>query len=135
MGYSDLYLSVLTLEVSHFSISTRLIWTLLSNWGEDSYWVFRRLKWKSVEYQFCITFQDLQLSCYANFHLKLTLWTIFKFANFHKRALILISFWFVFGWSSIEHMSIEVPLMSQLKFCAHFWIEIWVAFHSFFFLL
>ena len=30
------------------------------------------LKWKSVEYHFCITFQYLQLLCYANFHLELT---------------------------------------------------------------
>ena len=37
-----------------------------------NYLLFGGLKWKSVEYHFCITFQDLQLSCYANFHLKLT---------------------------------------------------------------
>mgnify|MGYP007115092771 CR=1 FL=1 len=93
------------------------------------------LKWKCVEYHFCSVFRGLQLLCYANFHLKLTFWTICTFANLHKRTLVLSSFWLDFGKGSIENMSIEVPLMSQLKFCAHFWIEIWVAFHSFFFLL
>ena len=70
-----------------------------------------------------ITFQDLQLLCYANFHLKLTFWTIGTFAYLHKRTLVLFSFWLDFGWSSIEHMSIETPLMSQLKFGAHFLLK------------
>jgi hypothetical protein len=37
-----------------------------------NYLLIGGLKWKSVEYHFCITFQDLQLLCYAKFHLKLT---------------------------------------------------------------